>query len=607
MRVTITKPNVYNSYGIAMPVGSIQTVDSTFGASLVYALQATDTDGVLPPAANTPFSTTPTNTASAVAQVLKKHPFMPAGVQNVQQLIPATLFMGTANQTAASSTVTITAVTQGSLYIGSQLSGPGITAGTTVTAILTGNGGVGTVTVNNTTGFASTPLTAIGSAAPAVALSTTNPLAAGQQISPFLNSNGSVNLSFCSIMRGGNPVIAGTTNPNFNFVQFPTVSATAGGSGYVGGNSIQVGVMHTGLTIVLVLKGLSTNVTAKVNDQYVSLTPTAVPVNATINYYSLTFSTSAERRIDFIVDNVFGPFLFGGFFIGQTDTIKPATIRGRRVMIFGDSLPTGTGAASTALGFPGVFAEYLGWDDVWQSGIGGTGLINPGSYCTYGTRVLTDIVPFAPDEVIIEGFFNDGAFTGAQIQAALIALIASILSYLPTCRITVFGPYVNSGPGYWNGTVGTSGFNAVRAAIANAVAAFPGSASVIDPTSLGPVLVPMVTTLTSSPGASATTFTAAGFVVAGSVMQFPDGSRCFVRSRSGFTATVDRVVNAQTSGATITQVANTELTGNGNIGAPTGVGNCDVMIAADGIHRSSAGHLCMGLLLGAAYVAQLNA
>src|SRR4030081_1215109 len=103
MRVTITKPNVYNSYGIAMPVGSIQTVDSTFGASLVYALQATDTDSVLPPAANTPFSTTPTNTASAVAQALKKHPFMPAGVQNVQQLIPATLFMGTANQTAASS------------------------------------------------------------------------------------------------------------------------------------------------------------------------------------------------------------------------------------------------------------------------------------------------------------------------------------------------------------------------------------------------------------------------------------------------------------------------------------------------------------------------
>lgn len=63
MRVTIAKPNVFNSYGTLLPQGSIQTVDNTFGQSLVYSLQATDTDGVLPFAANSPFS----NSASSIA------------------------------------------------------------------------------------------------------------------------------------------------------------------------------------------------------------------------------------------------------------------------------------------------------------------------------------------------------------------------------------------------------------------------------------------------------------------------------------------------------------------------------------------------------------
>jgi lysophospholipase L1-like esterase len=62
MRVTITKPNVFNSYGILMPVGSIQTVDNIFGPSLVYSLQATDTDGVLPFAQNPTFSAQPAAT-----------------------------------------------------------------------------------------------------------------------------------------------------------------------------------------------------------------------------------------------------------------------------------------------------------------------------------------------------------------------------------------------------------------------------------------------------------------------------------------------------------------------------------------------------------------
>jgi hypothetical protein len=43
---------------------------------------------------------------------------------------------------------TITTITSGIIYIGTVLSGVGVTAGTTVTAFGTGNGGAGTYTVS---------------------------------------------------------------------------------------------------------------------------------------------------------------------------------------------------------------------------------------------------------------------------------------------------------------------------------------------------------------------------------------------------------------------------------------------------------------------------
>ena len=47
IRVTITKPNVFNEYGIAMTVGTTYTVDDAFGLSLITQQKATDTDASL--------------------------------------------------------------------------------------------------------------------------------------------------------------------------------------------------------------------------------------------------------------------------------------------------------------------------------------------------------------------------------------------------------------------------------------------------------------------------------------------------------------------------------------------------------------------------------
>lgn len=56
MRVTILKANVPSPYGINYAVGSIQTVDDSYGTSLVMSGSAADTDRVLTGPPNDPFS-----------------------------------------------------------------------------------------------------------------------------------------------------------------------------------------------------------------------------------------------------------------------------------------------------------------------------------------------------------------------------------------------------------------------------------------------------------------------------------------------------------------------------------------------------------------------
>lgn len=72
-----------------------------------------------------------------------------------------THFSATGVQTAASTTLTVSAVTKGKLLIGDVITGSGVAANTSVLAQLTGAAGAaGTYTVSNSTGFASATITA---------------------------------------------------------------------------------------------------------------------------------------------------------------------------------------------------------------------------------------------------------------------------------------------------------------------------------------------------------------------------------------------------------------------------------------------------------------
>jgi hypothetical protein len=63
----------------------------------------------------------------------------------------------------AATTLTVTAVTTGTLYVGAVITGTGITVGTTITALGTGTGGVGDYTVSPSQSVGSTNITSVTS------------------------------------------------------------------------------------------------------------------------------------------------------------------------------------------------------------------------------------------------------------------------------------------------------------------------------------------------------------------------------------------------------------------------------------------------------------
>jgi hypothetical protein len=71
--------------------------------------------------------------------------------------IARTNFAGTGE--ISGTTLTITVATSGALYVGSLITGTGVTAGTTISAFLTGTGGTGTYTVSTSQTVASTAIT----------------------------------------------------------------------------------------------------------------------------------------------------------------------------------------------------------------------------------------------------------------------------------------------------------------------------------------------------------------------------------------------------------------------------------------------------------------
>lgn len=146
-------------------------------------------------------------------------------------------------------------------------------------------------------------------------------------------------------------------------------------------------------------------------------------------------------RLDFSV----APY--GGIFLPPGASMwKPAS-PSKRIMVFGDSISGGStmnvgGGAGTWFARA---ARLLGYSDAWNESLGGTGYITAGTTATLGTRAPIDVIPNAPDTLIISAGYNDNGGSQPSISSAAASLYSAIKAGLPSTVIYVIGCWSPSG------------------------------------------------------------------------------------------------------------------------------------------------------------------
>lgn len=168
---------------------------------------------------------------------------------------------------------------------------------------------------------------------------------------------------------------------------------------------------------------------------------------------------------------------FGGVYIGGQDAIEPVRANpGGALIVLGDSHTAGTGAGTSLDGWVQKLGHLLG-REVHQSGIGGTGYINPGTSVTLINRLATDAHYASAangDEILIAMGANDNPASG-DIQGAAAAVYADLAASCPGVPVHVLGP-ITSGDASLN-----TNWAGAQTQIAAAAAAAPNVVSYTNP------------------------------------------------------------------------------------------------------------------------------
>jgi len=396
----------------------------------------------------------------------------------------------------------------------------------------------------------------------------------------------------------GNIVALGTSSPDSTYVKARHITDPVGVYA-----PMNIEFLFDGTYVEIRGKGSGGKVRVRVNGDLVSLTPVTFTNDGSTYLLPITFATRAVRRITVEADS---SFAFSGVRTGATDSVVPTQVKGPRVIVIGDSFTDGTGAD----GLGGTcwvtrFAQAMGWADVWKSGVGGTGYLNAGTggRTTFRGRVASDVIAYAPDVVIVAGGINDTSSSQAAVQAEAALLYAQIRAGLPNAVLVVVSPFWRNGVETY-----TSALMGVRDGVK--AAAVAAGAIYLDVLELPPVAT-VTTTLAASALSGATSVSLTDPVPVRSTITIgATHERRVVTALSGtgpYTATVAALSGARSAGDPVTTVGPSLWTGTGKIGATTGAGNSDLIVASDGTHPSQAGHDLIGSTLARMLDAALGA
>lgn len=329
----------------------------------------------------------------------------------------------------------------------------------------------------------------------------------------------------------------------------------------------------------------------------------AVGSDTTNQLLPITFPDARTRRIRLEMSGT----NFVGLNIGPNDSVWKPAISGPRVIIPGDSYTDGTGATyGSASSWARAFANTLGLDDVWASGSGGTGYMNPGTNPPTTMKMrdrITDVTDYNPDIVIWAMGHNDASYTLAQTQAEAALCFAAVKAANPNAKQIALSPLWGPGPGSFGSGASLGVLNARDGIKAAAEAA---GIPFVDLTEMPLEATPATATLSSTITAGYATLPLTAAVPPGSTIHigtYPAGERREVTTVTGpasgvYTATIKPVMsNGYAAGTAVTEVGQSFFTGTGRVGATTGHGNSDIFIGTDNAHPTQAGHDALGVAI----------
>ena len=280
----------------------------------------------------------------------------------------------------------------------------------------------------------------------------------GVMSSPPTIANGSATLD-ASLTKvytiTANPTVFATSGGereiySTNFWIFPAVTLPNGTGGNIGNGDFNVNgwavefMADATKLEIRCLKGTSLRgLMIEVDGQRVQDTSIAWVSSTSTMYTLLTFGSRAIRHIRVEASEFSG---FRSIAVGPTDAIWNPGGDSLTMAVVGDSITAMTGASRPNGGFAKSLGKLLGIADVREVGIGGTGMINPGTWSsTFGdTHRVADVVACSPDIIVIPASPNDTAYTAAQITAAALATYQAYRAANPDTPIVAGGLFPGS-------------------------------------------------------------------------------------------------------------------------------------------------------------------
>lgn len=333
-------------------------------------------------------------------------------------------------------TLTVSAVLSGALRIGSLLLGAGVLPNTVITALGTGTGGSGTYTVNTAQTVASTSMTASGvyvATVPAANTRRYNTQVAADRAAMWITGGNFINQAGSG--GGTNGISIGTQNFNSFAVSFvtnaPVIALNKVQHG--GGGAMELRIFIDG--IPLYAGQASPN-----GNNYVAASNNS--------NYALILDFSSKPIKNRTITIFLGNNIFTGVWIDPKYQIwAPSNPNRYRLWLEGDSITQGANPANGTLRSGPRLAMTLGCDDVWDTAVGGTGVMNKGSKDNLLSR-LPVIIAGAPDIYYQRPIHNDaGWLTDANgityntttRKAAYTKVFDTLLAALPNLIIICGG------------------------------------------------------------------------------------------------------------------------------------------------------------------------